>query len=78
MMRCIIADVTNLFKLKPNVDSIEGRYTKDLKDVAASEDSVWKPWQHIWPKEKSKNGVYPVYNTGGKYVVKIYWMVGWR
>lgn len=74
-MRCIIADLTNLFKLKPNMDTIEARYVKDVKDVAQNEDCIWKPWQHIWPKEKSKNGVYPVYNTGGKYVVKIYWLV---
>ena len=75
IMRCIIADISNLFKLKPHMDSIEVRYGKDMKDVVQNEDSIWKPWQHIWPKEKSKNGVYPVYNTGGKYVVKVYWMV---
>ncbi|CAB3995944.1 androglobin-like isoform X3 [Paramuricea clavata] len=78
IMRCIIADISNLFKLKPHMDSIEVRYGKDMKDVVQNEDSIWKPWQHIWPKEKSKNGVYPMYNTGGKYVVKIYWMGCWR
>ncbi|XP_028410021.1 androglobin-like isoform X2 [Dendronephthya gigantea] len=78
IMRCIIAEITNLYKLKPNMDTIESRYVKDVKDVPQGDDGVWKPWQHIWPKEKSKNGVCPVYNTGGKYAVKVYWMGCWR
>lgn len=85
-MRCIVADVTNLAKLKPKIDSIEMKSVKDLKekdkdkdkekgDVVQNEESIWKPWQHIWPKEKSKSGVLPVCNASGKYVVKIFWMV---
>ena len=75
-----MADITNLAKLKPKIESIEARSSKEAKDkdkaeIVPNEELIWKPWQHIWPKEKNKNGVYPVYNPGGKYVVKIFWMV---
>ena len=65
-----------------------GENKKDVKDGKAEkdkdkdkekekdgqlEDNYWKPWIHIWPKEKMKGSVY---NPGGKYCVKIYWLVG--
>lgn len=75
LLRCIIVDITNLFKLRPQMDSIEAKVVKDSRDVGQADEGIWKPWQHIWPKEKSKTGIYPVYNPSGKYVVKVYWLV---
>ncbi|XP_048577844.1 androglobin isoform X3 [Nematostella vectensis] len=57
---------------------------KEKQSEASQEDNTWKPWSHIWPKEKSQEKVkekataIPVYNPGGKYCVKVYWMGAWR
>ena len=48
---------------------------KDKDRDALVEDNTWKPWGHIWPKEKTKGSPLPVYNPGGKYCVRIFWMV---
>ncbi|XP_078372473.1 androglobin-like isoform X6 [Oculina patagonica] len=45
---------------------------------ALLEDNTWKPWGHIWPKEKTKGSPLPVYNPGGKYCVRLFWMGTWR
>ena len=88
-MRLIISQITNLWKLPIKVEPV-GEIKKDVKEGKAdkdkdkdkekekdkdgqAEDNYWKPWSHIWPKEKSKGCVY---NPGGKYCVRIYWMVG--
>ena len=52
-------------------DKERGEKDKD----ALLEDNTWKPWNHIWPKEKTKGSSLPVYNPGGKYCVRIFWMV---
>ena len=52
-------------------DKDRGEKDKD----ALLEDNTWKPWNHIWPKEKTKGSPLPVYNPGGKYCVRIFWMV---
>ena len=48
---------------------------KEKEKEPLVEDNTWKPWGHIWPKEKTKGSPLPVYNPGGKYCVRIFWMV---
>ena len=71
----------HLLKAKPSYtqrDAKESKLDKLKKESEIFTDDVmcWKPWYHIWPKEASTRfNSSPVYNAGGKYCVKIFWMV---
>lgn len=48
---------------------------KDRDKDVFLEDNIWKFWGYIWLKEKIKGSFLFVYNFGGKYCVRIFWMV---
>lgn len=67
---------------KETKETNKGERDKESKDKekekdkdALVEDNTWKPWGHIWPKDKNKCSALPIYNPGGKYCVRIFWLV---
>lgn len=71
----------SLLKTKPSKeqrDAKESKYDKTKKesDISTDEMSGWRPWHHVWPKDANcRYPLVPLYNPGGKYCVKIFWMV---
>ena len=70
----------NLLKSKPSKEkeTKESKTDKMKKEseIFGDELSCWKPWHHIWPKDLSgRHTSVPLYNSGGKYCLKIFWMV---
>ncbi|XP_062913344.1 androglobin [Mobula hypostoma] len=71
LMRWIISEITMLWNTCLNL-------TSDSKNLLEETGSSWKPWEHIYALCKAVKGHLPLYNSHGKYIVRLYWMGCWR
>uniref|UniRef100_A0A8C8RYN9 Androglobin n=1 Tax=Pelusios castaneus TaxID=367368 RepID=A0A8C8RYN9_9SAUR len=74
LMRWIISEICAAWRIyNVNVLTNDGK-TNTSEALVVS----WKPWEHIYALCKAVKGHMPLYNSYGKYVVKLYWMGCWR
>ncbi|XP_063773951.1 androglobin isoform X2 [Pseudophryne corroboree] len=72
LMRWIISEISAVWRI------YNGNVT-DKKDTSADLPVLaWKPWEHVYALCKAVKGHMPLYNSYGKYIVKLYWMGCWR
>uniref|UniRef100_A0A8B9N274 Androglobin n=1 Tax=Accipiter nisus TaxID=211598 RepID=A0A8B9N274_9AVES len=64
LMRWIVSEIYALWRI----------YNEKALTNGAS-TLFWKPWEHIYALCKATKGHIPLYNSYGKYIVKLYWMV---
>ncbi|XP_074920128.1 androglobin isoform X1 [Chelonoidis abingdonii] len=74
LMRWIISEICAVWRIyNVNVLTNEGKTNTNETSIFS-----WKPWEHIYALCKAIKGHMPLYNSYGKYVVKLYWMGCWR
>uniref|UniRef100_A0A803T3N7 Androglobin n=1 Tax=Anolis carolinensis TaxID=28377 RepID=A0A803T3N7_ANOCA len=74
LMRWIISEIYAVWKIY-NAAALSPEAKANTNEVPVL---LWKPWEHIYALCKAIKGHMPLYNTYGKYVVKLYWMGCWR
>nr|XP_033795634.1 androglobin isoform X2 [Geotrypetes seraphini] len=74
LMRWFLSEIYSVWR------SYNGNVFTDNYKINIADPSllIWKPWEHIYAHCKAVKGHVPLYNSYGKYVVKLYWMGCWR
>ncbi|NXF93127.1 ADGB protein, partial [Eubucco bourcierii] len=67
LMRWIVSDIYAVWKIYNEKTLTNGTSTL-----------FWKPWEHIYALCKATKEHMPLYNSYGKYIVKLHWMGCWR